>query len=84
MVGAGSGEAFVPWLAKLKQSIGIAPSLSAVGVTREHLPRLAVVDLDDPATATLDGLVGQILKACGNHVSVPRGAALSLQRRRTR
>lgn len=42
-VGAGSGEAFVPWLAKLKRDIGIAPSLAAVGVKREQLGRLVEV-----------------------------------------
>jgi len=31
----------------------------------EWLPRLAIVNLDDPATATLPGLVGAILHACG-------------------
>jgi alcohol dehydrogenase class IV len=40
VVGAGSGGAFVPWLARLKQAIGIAPSLSAVGVKREQISRL--------------------------------------------
>jgi hypothetical protein len=39
-VGAGSGGAFVPWLARLKQEIGIAPNLSAVGVKREQIGRL--------------------------------------------
>jgi len=40
-VGAGSGgEAFLPWLARLKQQIGIAPNLSAVGVKREQIGRL--------------------------------------------
>jgi hypothetical protein len=42
-VGAGSGEAFVPWLAKLKQEIGIAPNLAAVGVKREQIGRLVEV-----------------------------------------
>jgi hypothetical protein len=42
-VGAGSGEAFVPWLAELKQQIGIAPGLSAVGVRREQIGRLVEV-----------------------------------------
>jgi alcohol dehydrogenase class IV len=42
-VGAGSGAAFVPWLAKLKQEIGIAPGLAAVGVGREHVARLVNV-----------------------------------------
>ncbi len=42
-VGAGGGEAFVPWLARLKQQIGIAPNLSAVGVKREQIGRLVEV-----------------------------------------
>ncbi len=46
-VGAGSGEAFVPWLAKLKQQIGIAPNLSAVGVKREQIGRLVEVAAKD-------------------------------------
>jgi alcohol dehydrogenase class IV len=47
VVGAGSGEAFVPWLAQLKREIGIAPSLSAVGVPREKLPRLVEIAVND-------------------------------------
>ncbi len=39
----------------------------------EWLPRLATVNLDDPATATLPGLVGAILRACGCAVDVPNG-----------
>ena len=42
-VGAGGGEAFVPWLARLKQEIGIAPKLSAVGVKHEQIGRLVEV-----------------------------------------
>jgi alcohol dehydrogenase class IV len=42
-VGAGSGESFVPWLAGLKQQIGIAPSLSAVGVKRGQIDRLVEI-----------------------------------------
>jgi len=42
-VGAGGGEAFVPWLARLKQDIGIAPNLAAVGVKREQIGRLVEV-----------------------------------------
>ena len=48
VVGAANGAAFVPWLKALKQRIGIAPSLSAVGVNAEHLPRMieiATVDI---------------------------------------
>ncbi len=59
-VGAGSGEAFVPWLARLKQEIGIAPNLAAVGVKREQIGRLVEVAERDichrtnprPCTAT--------------------------------
>ncbi len=42
-VGVSGAAAFLPWLAKLKQQIGIAPSLSAVGVTREQIPALVAV-----------------------------------------
>ncbi len=47
VVGAGSAEGFVPWLRQLKQTIGIAPSLSAVGVQRDHLPRLVDLAVKD-------------------------------------
>jgi alcohol dehydrogenase class IV len=47
VVGATSANAFVPWLAHLKQQIGIAPSLSAVGVKREHFDRLIDVATKD-------------------------------------
>src|SRR4029450_9426314 len=40
---AGGGGAFGPWLKALKAQIGIAASLSAVGVTAQHLPRLVEV-----------------------------------------
>jgi alcohol dehydrogenase class IV len=46
-VGAGSAEAFVPWLAQLKQQIGIAPSLAAVGVKREQIARLVEIAAKD-------------------------------------
>ena len=42
-VGAGSGDEFVPWLARLKREIGIAPNLAAVGVKREQIGRLVDV-----------------------------------------
>lgn len=42
-VGVSGASAFLPWLARLKQQIGIAPSLSAVGVTREQIPALVAV-----------------------------------------
>ena len=47
VVGAGSAEAFVPWLATLKRTIGIAPNLAAVGVKREQVPRLVEVAVKD-------------------------------------
>jgi hypothetical protein len=47
VVGAGSGEAFVPWLTKLKREIGIAPGLAAAGVNREQIGRLADIALKD-------------------------------------
>jgi alcohol dehydrogenase class IV len=42
-VGVSSANAFVPWLANLKQQIGIAPSLAAVGVKREQFGRLVEI-----------------------------------------
>ena len=42
-VGAGGREAFVPWLAKLRQDIGIPPGLAAVGVRHEQIDRLVKV-----------------------------------------
>jgi alcohol dehydrogenase class IV len=47
VTGAGSAEAFVPWLRQLKQTIGIAPSLSAVGVKREQIGRLVDLAVKD-------------------------------------
>ena len=47
VVGAASAGAFVPWLAHLKQQIGIAPSLAAVGVQREQFPRLVEIATHD-------------------------------------
>ena len=47
VVGAKSAEDFIPWLRRLKADIGIAKSLSAVGVTRERIPALvAIADKD--------------------------------------
>jgi alcohol dehydrogenase class IV len=40
---AGGGAAFVVWLRGLKQTIGIAPSLSVAGVRREHIPQLVKI-----------------------------------------
>lgn len=42
-VGAGSAEAFVPWLAQLKRQIGIPAGLSAVGVRYEQIPALVAI-----------------------------------------
>ena len=44
---AGGGGAFVPWLRSLKEAIGIAPRLQAVGVTREQVPRLVAIATAD-------------------------------------
>lgn len=41
----------------------------------EWLPRLAIVNLNAPATATLPGLVGAILRAYGFAMDVPTGNA---------
>ena len=40
---AGGGKAFVGWLQRLKQSLGIVGSLSTHGVTAAHLPRLVEI-----------------------------------------
>jgi alcohol dehydrogenase class IV len=52
VVGAGSAEAFVPWLARLKAEIGIGTGLSAYGVQREATPRLAEVAVRDTCHRT--------------------------------
>jgi alcohol dehydrogenase class IV len=44
---SGGGAALVPWLRELKAGIGIAPTLSAVGISREQLPRLVEVATRD-------------------------------------
>ena len=46
VAGLGSGD-FVPWLARLKKEIGIAPSLAAAGVKREQFPRLVELAVKD-------------------------------------
>ena len=43
VVGAGAAEDFIPWLMRLKREIGIAPSLSAVGVKPTQIS--ALVDI---------------------------------------
>ena len=54
VVGAGTGAGaavaaplFVPWLALLKRSIGIAPSHAAVGVKRDQSARLVEIAMTD-------------------------------------
>ncbi len=47
MVGLSSASGFVPWLAHLKHQIGIEPSLSALGVKREHFARLVEIAAKD-------------------------------------
>ena len=47
VIGLASGAALVPWLRELKQQIGIAPSLAAVGVMREHVARLVEIATAD-------------------------------------
>jgi alcohol dehydrogenase class IV len=48
VVGAsGGGEGFLRWLRELKRTIGIAPSLAAVGVKRESIPRLVEIATAD-------------------------------------
>jgi len=47
VVGAESAAGFVPWLAQLKHDIGIAPSLSSLGVKRAQFTRLVEVALAD-------------------------------------
>ena len=48
VVGAtGGAEGFLAWLRDLKSTIGIAPSLSAVGVRKEAIPRLVEVATAD-------------------------------------
>jgi alcohol dehydrogenase class IV len=44
---AGGGRAFVPWLRELKQSIGLAGTLSSHGVRPEQIPRLVEIALQD-------------------------------------
>ena len=52
VVGLRSADAFVPWLAHLKQQIGIAPGLAAMGVKREHFARLVEIASADGCHAT--------------------------------
>ena len=43
VVGAGSGDAFVPWLAALKARIGIPTGLGATGVQAQQIPELVAI-----------------------------------------
>jgi alcohol dehydrogenase class IV len=49
---AGGGQAFVPWLRQLKESIGITGTLATHGVTQEHIPRLVDIALKDTCHQT--------------------------------
>jgi alcohol dehydrogenase class IV len=44
---SGGALGFLAWLKKLKQTIGIAPTLSAAGVEREAIPRLVAIATAD-------------------------------------
>jgi len=44
---AGGGQAFVPWLKALKESVGITGSLAAHGVKKEQIPRLVEIATQD-------------------------------------
>jgi len=44
---AASADAFVAWLTALKREVGIPAKLGAVKVTRQHLPKLLDVAVDD-------------------------------------
>jgi alcohol dehydrogenase class IV len=44
---SGGGREFAPWLKTLKERIGIRGTLGSHGVTREQIPRLAEIALDD-------------------------------------
>src|SRR5262249_35203759 len=52
VVGAGGGNAFVPWLERLKQQIGLPAGLEAAGVKREQFGKLVEVALADGCHAT--------------------------------
>ena len=43
VVNAGTAEDFIPWLARLKREIGIAPTLSAVGVKPTQITALVAI-----------------------------------------
>jgi hypothetical protein len=50
--GAAGAQDFVPWLARLKRAIGIAPGLAAAGVQRAQVPALVEVAQRDIAHQT--------------------------------
>lgn len=51
--GAGeSADAFVEWLARLKERIGIPAKLGGKGVTREHIPQLVEIAVKDTCHQT--------------------------------
>ena len=52
VVGAGSGMAFVQWLARLKQQTGLPAGLKAAGVQRTQFDRLVEVAVADGCHAT--------------------------------
>ena len=52
VVGAGTGAAFIQWLARLKQQIGLPVGLKAAGVQRTHFDKLVEVALADGCHAT--------------------------------
>jgi len=52
VVGAGSGTAFVPWLARLKQQTGLPAGLKAAGVQRTQFDKLVEIALADGCHAT--------------------------------
>jgi alcohol dehydrogenase class IV len=52
IVGAGGGNAFVPWLARLKHQIGIPAGLEAAGVKRAQFDKLVEIALADGCHAT--------------------------------
>ncbi|HKW85040.1 MAG TPA: iron-containing alcohol dehydrogenase [Burkholderiaceae bacterium] len=52
VVGAGGGNAFVPWLARLKQQIGLPAGLEAAGVRRAQFGKLVEIALADGCHAT--------------------------------
>jgi alcohol dehydrogenase class IV len=43
----GAAQGFLDWLRRLKQTIGIAPSLISAGVRREAIPRLVEIATAD-------------------------------------